>query len=150
MALRTGFVYLILGLAIAITGCAAPSPTNTAPTAESFPAQPETVTSDSVGPYVADFEEVYRHNVILATAQADSVTEISVNCTPSAVDQRGSEYQVRVDCGFSWGYTDDGSTVSPTESRTKPPTGSAVASSNVPAQHSPNNPPLLQSTQHIS
>lgn len=101
---------------VVLAGCTVPigsqtgTPTEAGaggPTVEPFPAFPADVTADTVGPYVAAFEEAYRHNAILSTAEG--VTSISVGCSAESVAETADGYAVTVSCGFSWMFEHDGS-----------------------------------------
>lgn len=105
---------LLVGLLIGIAGCAAPggtpaSPTPEFPSQKPFPEFPAEVSAENAGEYATDFEEVYRHNSILASAREGRVESISVNCNVMDVSPSNDGFLVTVQCGFSWTFRDDGS-----------------------------------------
>lgn len=105
---------LLVVLLIGIAGCAAPSGTPASPTPDrpiqqSFPPLPAEVTADNAGEYAAGFEEMYRHNSILASTREARVESISVNCNVMDVSPSNDGFLVTVQCGFSWTFRDDGS-----------------------------------------
>lgn len=111
--LRAWALPAALAALVLLTGCTVPvgsqvgSPTGEAPTHEAFPEFPAALTDDNVGPYTAAFEEAYRHNFILSSA--DGVTSISVGCSAGSVTATDDGYKVTVECGFSWMFEHDGS-----------------------------------------
>lgn len=110
---RSSALILALVAAVVLAGCTIPvgsqvgSPTGATPTVAPFPTFPESLSVETVGAYVAAFEEAYRHNFILSSAYG--VTSISVGCSPESVTPTDDGYEVTVECGFSWMFDHDGS-----------------------------------------
>lgn len=100
---------LILVAMLAIAGCTAPVSDSSSPEQKPFPTYPEEVTAESAGTYAIQYEEVYRHNTILATADVETVTSITVGCSASNVTEMDGGFRVTVGCEFGWMYTDEGS-----------------------------------------
>lgn len=103
----------VIALLVLVAGCTAPG---TGPVTDgdpvsvrAFPSFPTDLTPDAAGAYAAEVEEAYRHNAILATADVEVITSISVGCHPSTVTAVGDGYRVTVDCGFGWMFEDEGS-----------------------------------------
>lgn len=101
-------VLVVAGLFL-VTGCAAPTNQSSTPSVQPFPEFPASVSAESAGEYASDYEEVYRHNTILATAQVETITSITVSCSPTNTTAMEDGFRVTVECGFGWMYTDEGS-----------------------------------------
>lgn len=110
---RSAALTLALASLVVLAGCTIPvgsqvgSPTGGTPTVAPFPTFPQSLSEENVGSYVAEFEESYRHNFILSSA--DGVTSISVGCSAESVTATEDGYEVTVECGFSWMFEHDGS-----------------------------------------
>ena len=86
-------VVVLLVAVIALAGCGAPfgspAPTSTPDAGAvqplAFPSPPTPLTEASVGGYVAAYEEVYRHNAILA---ANSGVTAVYRVTPGGLTER--------------------------------------------------------------
>lgn len=72
------------------------------------PDRPLELTEETVGPYVAAYEEVYRYNVIVREETA-RIQEIVVGAGVVSVTSRDDGYEVVVSVGFYWTFGDDGS-----------------------------------------
>ncbi|WP_435074907.1 hypothetical protein [Halorubrum sp. HHNYT27] len=100
---------LILVGMLMIAGCTAPLSGSSPPEQKPFPTYPEEVTAESVGTYASQYEAVYRHNTILATADVETVTSITAGCSARNVTEMDGGFRVTVGCEFGWTYTDEGS-----------------------------------------
>ena len=70
------------------------------------PARPDPVTADSVRPYAAAVEEVFRHNAILA--ENANVRAVTAQCTAESVERTVDGFRVTVDCIHAWEMDNDG------------------------------------------
>lgn len=74
-----------------------------------FPEPPDSLTEDAVGEYTSEFEEVYRHNSIVAAEDESGITSITTSCSAESITPIEGGYRVTVDCGFGWMFESDGS-----------------------------------------
>jgi hypothetical protein len=72
-----------------------------------YPDRPPTVNEETAGPYVAAYEEVYRHNVIVRE-ETETIREIFVGAGVVSVRGCDDGYVVVVRVGFYWTFGDDG------------------------------------------
>ena len=73
-----------------------------------YPDRPPALNEETAGPYVAAYEEVYRHNVIVEE-ETERIQEIVVGAGVLSVSERDDGYEVVVSVGFYWTFGDDGS-----------------------------------------
>lgn len=73
-----------------------------------YPDRPPTLDEETAGPYVAAYEEVYRHNLIV-DEETETIREIVVGAGVVSVTPRDDGYEVVVSVGFYWTFGDDGS-----------------------------------------
>jgi hypothetical protein len=64
-----------------------------------YPERPPTLDAETVGPYAAAHEEVYRHNAIVGE-ETEELREIVVGAGVQSVEERGDGYEVVVSVGF--------------------------------------------------
>lgn len=98
-----GFV-LVSGLAGCLGGIVGGDTVDT----KAYPDRPPTLNEETAGPYVAAYEEVYRHNAIVAE-ETETIQEIVVGAGVVSVNERDDGYEVVVSVGFYWTFGDDGS-----------------------------------------
>lgn len=72
-----------------------------------YPDRPLTLNEVTAGPYVAAYEEVYRHNAIVEE-ETETIQEIVVGAGVISVSERDDGYEVVVSVGFYWTFGDDG------------------------------------------
>ena len=95
----------ILLVFVLLAGCLAPTADGVSPRA--YPDRPPVLDADTVGPYVAAYEEAHRHNAILNESEAE-VGEIVVGAGVESVTARDGGYEVVVSVGFYYTFGDDG------------------------------------------
>ena len=100
---------LALAALLLIAGCVQAPSTGDGVEQRPFPAPPESLTDGNVGEYTSEFEEVYRHNSIVAAQDASEITSISTACRAESITPIDGGYRVTVACGFSWMFESDGS-----------------------------------------
>ncbi|MDX1747225.1 MAG: hypothetical protein R3324_14915 [Halobacteriales archaeon] len=100
---------LVVVTLVLVSGCAQ------APSAEDgidqrpFPEPPERLTEDTVGEYTSEFEEVYRHNSIVAANDETEITSITTSCSAASITPIDGGFRVTVECGFGWMFESNGS-----------------------------------------
>lgn len=99
---------LLAASLVVLAGCAGVLPGDDGVTEREFPERPPTVDAETAGPYVAEYEEVYRHNAIVAEETA-VLQEVVVGAGVVNVTERGDGYEVVVSVGFYYTFGDDGS-----------------------------------------
>jgi hypothetical protein len=97
-----------LGTRQSLSGCWSSSPVVSAASPAAFPDRPPELTEETAGPYVAEYEEVYRYNAIVEE-EAERIQEIVVGAGVVSVTPRDDGYEVVVSVGFYWTFGDDGS-----------------------------------------
>jgi len=68
------------------------------------PERPESLDEASVGRYAAAYEQVRKHNELLAKTTDVSITSISVGCRPRSIDEQADGFAVEVLCAFSYEF----------------------------------------------
>lgn len=101
-------VLVVAGLFL-LTGCAAPVNQSSTPSAKPFPDYPASISAENASEYASQYEEVYRHNTILATTEVETITSITTGCSPTNTTVVGDGFRITVACEFGWMYTDEGS-----------------------------------------
>jgi hypothetical protein len=71
------------------------------------PDRPPELTAETVGPDVAEYEEVYRYNAIVAE-ETEPIQEIVGGAGVVSVGTRDDGYEVVVSVGCYWTFGDDG------------------------------------------
>jgi hypothetical protein len=107
MVPRTKFG-LMFAATVLLAGCLGVLTGSDAVGPREFPDRPPTVDEETAGPYVAAYEEVYRHNAIVAE-ETETIQEIVVGAGVVSVTARDDGYEVVVSVGFYWTFGDDGS-----------------------------------------
>ncbi|WP_380676295.1 hypothetical protein [Salinigranum sp. GCM10025319] len=76
-----------------------------------YPDRPPTLNEETAAAYVADYEEVYRHNTIVEDPGegVERIREVVVGAGPVSVSERDDGYEVVVSVGFYYTFGDDGS-----------------------------------------
>jgi hypothetical protein len=72
------------------------------------PERPDSLDGASAGEYVATYEEVRKHNELLARTTDVSITRITVGCRPRSVDEQADGFAVEVLCAFSYEFGENG------------------------------------------
>jgi hypothetical protein len=103
---RVVLIVAVSGL-ITLAGCGGLVGDDTVDRKE-FPDRPPTLDEDTAPPYVAAYEEVYRHNLIVEE-ETEDIREIVVGAGVVSVDERDDGYEVVVSVGFYWTFGNDGS-----------------------------------------
>ena len=101
-------VALMFAVTVLLAGCLGGLIGNDAVGPKEYPDRPPTVDEETAGPYVAAYEEVYRHNAIVAE-ETETIQEIVVGAGVVSVTARDDGYEVVVSVGFYWTFGDDGS-----------------------------------------
>ncbi len=102
MIARNGAV--AIGVLVLLTGCLHGFAGGDTVTERASPDRPSELTEETVGPYVAEYEEVYRHNVIVKE-EGERIQEIVVGAGAVSTTPRDDGYEV----GFYWTVDGDGS-----------------------------------------
>lgn len=102
MTVRSGAV--AVGIVVLLTGCLGGFASGDAIEEREYPDRPPELTEETVGPYVAEYEEVYRYNAIVRE-EAERIQEIVVGAGVVSITPRDGGYEV----GFYWTFGDDGS-----------------------------------------
>ena len=97
-----------VGMLVLLTGCLGGFAVGDAVAEREFPDRPPELTEETAGPYVAEYEEVYRYNAIVEE-EAERIQEIVVGAGVVSVTPRDDGYEVVVSVGFYWTFGDDGS-----------------------------------------
>lgn len=106
MSNRSAVATLILVLCLA--GCLGGVTGTDTVTKKAYPDRPPIMTEATAGPYVAAYEEVYRHNRIVGQ-EIETIQEIVVGAGVVSVPERDDGWVVVVRVGFYWTFGDDGS-----------------------------------------
>ncbi|WP_152041916.1 hypothetical protein [Salinigranum salinum] len=106
---RTVVTGVLAGLVL-LGGCLGGlgAPTDDAVGPKEYPDRPPTVDAETAGPYVAAYEEAYRHNRIVEE-ETETIQEVVVGAGVVSATERGDGYEVVVSVGFYWTFGDDGS-----------------------------------------
>ncbi len=107
MASRT-LPALTVAVLVCLGGCLGGFGTGESVGKKAYPDRPPTLDEQTAGPYVAAYEEVYRHNVIV-DEETETIQEIVVGAGVVSVRERNDGYEVVVSVGFYWTFGDDGS-----------------------------------------
>jgi hypothetical protein len=92
---------------VCLSGCLGAAIGDGAIDKKEYPDRPPTLNEETAGPYVAAYEEVYRHNVIV-DEETETIREIVVGAGIVSVNERDDGYEVVVSVGFYWTFGDDG------------------------------------------
>ncbi|AUV84058.1 hypothetical protein C2R22_18460 [Salinigranum rubrum] len=106
MTVRNGAV--AVGLLVLLAGCLGGLVGGDTVVEREYPDRPPELTEETVGPYVAEYEEVYRYNAIVEE-ETERIQEIVVGAGVVSVTPRDDGYEVVVSVGFYWTFGDDGS-----------------------------------------
>lgn len=106
--MNRSFVLAAVALSVLFAGCLGGLTGGDAVESREYPERPPTVDAETAGPYVAAYEEVYRHNVIVEE-ETEVLQEIVVGAGVKSVEERDDGYEVVVSVGFYYTFGDDGS-----------------------------------------
>ncbi|AZH26046.1 hypothetical protein [Haloplanus aerogenes] len=106
MTLRPLTTIAVVGL-FCLSGCLGGLAPTDGVKQRDYPDRPPTVDGETAGPYIAAYEEVYRHNLIVEE-ETESIQEIVVGAGVVSVAESGDGYEVVVRVGFYWTFGDDG------------------------------------------
>ena len=81
-----------------------PQPNEREPVPRDLPAAPDTITAETVGPFVSSYEEIRMHNELVG-AHSDLVS-LGTSCTVESVGPANGSYTVTVECGHWYEFAD--------------------------------------------
>ena len=81
-----------------------PQPNEREPVILDLPAAPDVITAETVGPFVADYEELRMHNELVNTNS--NLVSVGTDCTADAVESADTSYTVTVECGHWYEFAE--------------------------------------------
>lgn len=74
-----------------------PTPDEREPVVREVPAVPESRTTETVGQFIEEYEEVRMHNELVS--EVEDIVRLGINCNVDSVATEEDVYTVTVDCG---------------------------------------------------